>query len=303
MPNDRFEVIVVDDGSTDDTRAVLEAIETPYALRTIHFEHNQGVSAGRNAGMRSATGDVLILLSDDLIVSENFITAHARTLERFPNSWVVGGFTQLDDLEATPFGRFLAGLEAGFDAGRLDASVAPHIWEMSYPTARNLSLPLSDLARVGLFDEQFRVTCEDQDLAERAMTCGIRFLYNDEIQCVHNDHAADLTRYCRFQERGATDTVRLIRKHPDIHGGAPVAQANGPVSGSDPPLLAAKKLVKAALARPGVISRVIGAAGLAERAGVPDRILFRGYKAIIALATFRGWRVGLAEPGPSKDAG
>ncbi len=36
---------------------------------------------------------------------------------------------------------------------------------------------------------------------------GIRFIYNDAIDCLHNDAAADLGRYCLFQERGASDTV------------------------------------------------------------------------------------------------
>lgn len=292
---ERYEVIVVDDGSADDTQQVLRAIDVPYSLRTIRLETNQGVSAGRNAGMRAARGRHLILLSDDLVVSEDFIAQHAKTLERFPNAWVVGGFTQLQDLMGTPFGRYLDALERRFENARLAAPVSSHIWEMIAPTARNLSLPREDLERVGLFDERFRVTCEDQDLGQRATAAGIRFLYNDEITCIHNDHAADLRRYCRFQERGASDTVRLCHKHPEIHGEAPIVRANGPVSRSDAPRLVATKLVKAALARPRVIEVLFRVVHFAERAGLPDRVLFRAYSALIGLAMFRGWRRGLAE--------
>jgi GT2 family glycosyltransferase len=298
-----YEVVVVDDGSTDSTPDVLAAADVPYALRTIRLEVNRGVSAGRNAGLRGIRGDVVILLSDDLIVDERFIETHIAMLERFPDSWVVGGFSQLPDLEATPFGRYLARLERGFDSLRIGPPVAPHVWEMTWPTARNLSMPRSDLERIGLFDERFRVTCEDQDLAQRAKAVGIRFLYCDEISCIHNDHAADLERYCRFQERGSADTVRLVMKYPADHGRTPMAQANGPITAVDPLKLRVKKSVKALLATPHRLAALSALIGLAERARLPDRILFRAYTAAIAVATFRGWRTGLAEEDAWHDIG
>jgi len=165
---------------------------------------------------------------------------------------------------------------------------------MLAPTARNMSLRHSDIERVGLFDERFLVTCEDQDLAQRASKRGIRFLYNAEIHTVHNDQAADLHRYCRFQERGTTDTVRLCRKYPALHGAA-VAVVNGPVRRGDGPGLIAKKLLKVGLARPRAAAPMERLIGAAERAGVSDRILFRAYRAMIGLYTFRGWRTGLRE--------
>jgi GT2 family glycosyltransferase len=287
---DRYEVIVVDDGSTDDTTAVLGTIETPYAMRVLRHDINRGVSAGRNLGMRAAQGDLIIMLSDDLVVSQNFIAAHIETHARFSDAWVIGGFTQLEDLTATPFGRYLDGLERNFEAYRDARPIAPHVFELALPTARNLSLPRADLERVGYFDEQFRVACEDQDLAERAKAVGVRFLYNDAISCIHNDHAADLWRYCRFQERGAQDTVRLVRKHPEIHGRATIITANDPIGSGDSPALIVKKLGKRVLATRPATAGLEGLIALAERLRLPDAALFRLYKTAIGIATFRGWR-------------
>ena len=247
-PAERYEVLVVDDGSTDQTSDVLAAADTPYQLRVIRHDENRGVSAGRNAGMREARGEYLIMLSDDLIVSPNFVSAHVRSLREFPGSWVVGGFRQLDALTDTAFGRYLDSLEARFAEERKTVELAPGIWEMSWPTARNLSLPTSDLDRTGLFDERFRTTCEDQDLAERARAIGIRFIYNDAIDCLHNDAAADLGRYCRFQERGASDTALFIALHGGPHTNAQIARVNGPLTRADPPTLVLAKLAKTALA-------------------------------------------------------
>ncbi len=296
LPHDRYEVLVVDDGSTDETAQMLSRIEVPYALRAQRLPVNRGISAGRNAGLRAARGRYLILLSDDLLVGVNFISAHVRTLERFPNAWVVGGFRQLEDLTVTPFGRYLDALERGFQAARTGSPVAPGVFEMHAPTARNMSLPSSDISRVGLFDERFLVTCEDQDLAQRASEHGVRFLYDAGIHCIHNDQAADLHRYCEFQERGTTDTVRLCRKYPVLHGGASVIVVNGPIRRTDTPELIARKLLKSLLARPSALGPLQRLVAVAERVGVPDRALFVAYRAMIGLYTFRGWRRGLREP-------
>ena len=290
---DRYEVLVIDDGSTDDTASTLAALEMPYDLRKFRLDANRGVSAGRNVGLRAAQGRYVILLSDDLVVGKNFIATHVQMLERFEDAWIVGGFTQLEDLTGTPFGRYLRGLERRFEQARTARQIQDNIWEMHVPTARNLSLRRADLDRTGLFDEQFRITCEDQDLAERALAVGIRFLYVGEIDCVHNDHAADLRRYCNFQEQGATDGVRLCRKYPDLHGGAPIVALNGPVSRSDRPAIMIKKLVKLALARRTAIAVIARAVRIAEWAGVGDRLLFRAYRGLIGIHIFRGWRAGL----------
>jgi GT2 family glycosyltransferase len=295
VPVDSYEVIVVDDGSTDDTWVHLEAVSTPYPLRTVRHEHNRGVSAGRNSGIRLARGRTLIFVSDDVLVPPAFVRRHVQTLERMSGYWVVGSFRQRDSASATPFGRYLQDLERSFENGRSGAEIAPGLWEMTWPTARNLSLPREDLDRIGLFDERFRTTCEDQDLAQRARENGIRFVYSTEIDCVHNDQTADLERYCSFQERGARDTVALCAKAPELHGGAPIVQVNGAISSEDGPRLALKKLGKLVLARAVPTHVLHYAIRAGERLGLPEPTLRHAYRLAISLAIFRGWRAGLAD--------
>jgi GT2 family glycosyltransferase len=297
LPADAYEVLVIDDGSTDPTAETLASVSQPYRLRTFRLPVNSGVSAGRNVGLREAEGDYIVMISDDLIVPPDFLSRHVQTHQRFSDAWVVGGFRQLESSTETSFGRYLDGLERAFDRGRTGQLVDSEIYEMTVPTARNMSLPRSDLDRVGLFDEQFRVTCEDQDLALRARPHGIRFLYDASLECLHNDQAADLKRYCRFQQRGARDGVRLFAKYPGTYGDSPLPKLNGYVERSDPPGLVVRKLVKRLAAITPVTTLIERLVWLAERVGASDRLLHPAYRSLIGIYTFRGWREGLVEEG------
>ena len=81
------EVIVVDDGSTDGTAALIEAESAEWPLRCVRLEPNQGRSAAANAGAAAATGELLIFLDGDTLanpeLAERHATAHAGAERRF----------------------------------------------------------------------------------------------------------------------------------------------------------------------------------------------------------------------------
>jgi hypothetical protein len=156
-------------------------------------------------------------------------------------------------------------------------------------------MPRTDLDRTGLFDEQFRVTCEDQDLCQRATAIGVRFVLNPGIACVHNDASAEVSRYCNFQRNGAADTVRLVRKYPELHGDAKLVGVNGPAARTDPPRLLAAKLIKRLGSANPALDAGTALVRVLERAGASDRVLFWAYRKLIGLYTFRGWREGLRQ--------
>jgi GT2 family glycosyltransferase len=299
---ERYEVLVVDNGCTDGTASLLDRRAAAGGVRVVHLPANAGIGGARNAALRLARGQYVIFVSDDVLVPEDFITVHVSTLEQFPGFWVVGRTEQLAELDATPFGRYLSSLEGAFDRKRRgpdDAApeaLAPGIWVLEWPTARNLSLPRADLDRIGLFDEQFRNACEDQDLALRARwEIGVRFLLSEQITCVHNDQAADLARYCRAQERGAHDTALFCRKYRDWyaeHGVVPIMTLNAPLSLGDGPRLALMKLLKMLLGLRAATALVDGLIRCAESLHAPFPILARLYQTRIGISIRRGWRNG-----------
>jgi glycosyltransferase involved in cell wall biosynthesis len=292
-PPDHYEIVVVDNGSTDGTYEALQALALACPMITVRVDTNRGISGGRNVAIRLAKGEALILLSDDVVVPEDFVARHLAALQSHPGFWVVGGFRQLPSLRATPFGRYLDELETGFTELRKLSPLGDGVWELGVPTARNLSLPRVDLERIGLFDERFRSSCEDQDLAHRAREVGIRFLYDEAITCLHNDQAGDLVRCCAAQRRGTHDTVLLCRKYPDAHAGNPLERAHGPLSWRDPPSRTALKLARSVLSRDLPLGVLHALVRVAEKLGAPEGLLRRLYRILIGLNVFRGWREGL----------
>ncbi len=291
-----LEIVVVDDGSPGERAAEVARRHAAAADVPIHLvrQENKGVSEARNRGAREARGELLVFLSDDLVVPPDFLEEHLRAHRLVEDAWVVGGFRQLPDTLESPVGRWVDGLEAGFQDARLGPEIAPGIRECLI-TARNLSLPRTDFERAGGFDPVFRTTCEDVDLWHRSEETGVRVVYNERIDALHNEQATTLARYARFQRKGARDTVRLLARYPDIHGNAPVARVNGPVDwAEDGPVGVLRKGVKRALSLPGVLRAVTAVGELAGRLPLPDAARGRIYRAVISLHVYRGWQEGMA---------
>jgi len=84
------EVIVVDNGSTDDTRAVCQEFSNVLPLVYV-YEPNRGISRARNAGIRRATGDIFCFLDDDCVADGRWLEYMEDPFLRDPEIACVGG--------------------------------------------------------------------------------------------------------------------------------------------------------------------------------------------------------------------
>lgn len=71
-----FEVIVIDNGSKDNTLEMLKNFKPKFSFKLVRLEENKGIARGRNAGIKKAIGDILIFHDSDMIAPRDFIVRH-----------------------------------------------------------------------------------------------------------------------------------------------------------------------------------------------------------------------------------
>jgi len=164
-----YEIIVVDDGSTDNTRTVL----APFWDR-IHYVHqeNRELSAARNTGIREARGDLIAFLDADDVWLPTKLELQVQTLQGQPAAgWAFADFLDFDDSGVTGGSRFSTwpGVREWFDRHRVgDGGIAcgpmyVDLLKANWIHASSVMVRRNVLAVVGLFDEACRVG-EDYDL-------------------------------------------------------------------------------------------------------------------------------------------
>lgn len=78
---ENYEVVVVDDGSTDGTLAWLKTHQAEFPHVVAYEQNHQGPSAARNLGVQQSKGDTIIFIDSDLVVTEQFLQSHATALK------------------------------------------------------------------------------------------------------------------------------------------------------------------------------------------------------------------------------
>jgi GT2 family glycosyltransferase len=175
FPRERFEVVVVSDGSSDGTHEYLGAIRTPLALRFVP-QANQGPAAARNTGFRQASGAYVLFIDDDVVPTPQLLAEHMRLHDGQADLVVLGPMLDPPDARLLPW----VAWEQAMLMKQYEAMVRGD-WE---PTARqfytgNTSLARAHLLASGGFDARFR-RAEDVELGYRLHARGLRFVFNPQ---------------------------------------------------------------------------------------------------------------------------
>lgn len=284
----QWEVIVVNNNSTDDTNDVVRAQQMPVSLKLVERTTPGAVAHSRNAGAHAASGDYLIFVDNDILVEPDFVQSHVQLLDANPGCWILGVVTPLPEQELLELGRFRKSLEPPVSNTGVSETLAF--------SGANCSLPRTDFEKLGGFDEGFFISSsEDQEFALRARTeLGVRVLLAPHIAGVHNDWAGwTFADYCRRQRLYSQTDYYFWKKYGDRHPRLQLVSESLPVDmRRDPAATILRKMAKRVLGSDAV-QWVLGKAILAlEKLGVARRILWTLYKLALGGSIDRGLREG-----------
>ena len=204
---DRYEVVVVDDGSTDGTPDWLRgAAERFPHVRLIEQSHG-GPAEGRNRGVDHAYGDVIVFIDSDLVVTDSFLSCHASSLVR---SWERRG-----DRLCFTYGAVVN--TANFEQPTAERHKLRDL-SWAYFATGNVAIAKEVLQRAGLFDTGFRLYgWEDLELGERLRRMGVQLIKCPAAVGYHWHPALTLDQIPRLIEvEGERARMGLVffRKHP-----------------------------------------------------------------------------------------
>ena len=226
-----FELVVVDDGSTDGTAEWLAAHRFAVPARLLRQE-NRGPAAARNAGVAAATGRWVAFLGDDTVPCPGWLAWHRRALRErgdAPELAVIGYTRWHPRLRPTRFLRYIneRGPQFGY-ALIQDRERVP----FNFLYTSNLSLG-RELLLAEPFDLRFpHAAWEDIELSYRLHRRGLRLVYEPRA-VVEHDHPTDYDRFAARQEKAGYSAVVFHELHPEL------GSFLGIGAGGPPPLPAA----------------------------------------------------------------
>ena len=183
-----YEVVIVDDCSSDQTPRVLAGIK---GVRTVRNESNQGFIRSCNRGAAEARGGYLLFLNNDTTVLPGWLDELVDTFTHFPNAGLVGAKLIYPDGRLQEAGGIIWNDASGWNYGRLDDPDKPeynYAREVDYCSGAAIMVPRPLFETLGSFDERYLPAYfEDADLAFSVRQAGRQVLYQPLSQVIHHE--------------------------------------------------------------------------------------------------------------------
>ena len=294
---DRYEIVIISDGSTDGTDETFKEPWRQPVTRLIRQEKRGfGLAAARNLGARHGAGRLVLFIDDDMVADRGLLEAHVGGHAAHPDDLVAicGKVVLSPDLPATPFCQIVIGDTCRLYDDRVDeARFIPPERALSWQTSFKRHAWLD----VGGNDDTYRsYGWEDIEFACRAAERGMRFFYTPDAVSFHRDQRVTLEAHADRLLKSSRMAPRLFGRFPRLEHDLPMFADKRPVDWQrDGTGLIGRKLARRALAAAPLLGLLVKMTPWVEGVVSSPAVLRRWYYGVLGGYIVRGYREGLRE--------
>lgn len=202
-----YEIIIIDDNSTDDTERVVASLKSQappnVSLTYIRHEEHGGLCAGRNAAIRFSSAEVVAFTDDDCIARPDWLNTLARYHQKYPGVAAVGGHVAngCRDSIVAEIGQQLISQNI-INYTQADGTTC-------FLVGNNSSYKRKIIEEIGYWDEKLKYGGEDNNIQGKIIAAGYKMLYAPSAEIVHFQRSTVSSMFKQYYKYGVGKDFHL----------------------------------------------------------------------------------------------